>query len=116
MLRGFDQPRQDRIGIDLEDPRRSSNSQPFGQTGKDMHDALRRCAFAMEAGTSRLIEIALARYTLQLPPGLAARMPIGADIPSAKPAVVGAIGFGTEGGMRVDGTLAALGEDDDWWW
>ena len=36
-----------------------------------------------------LIEIAVARDTLQLAPGLATGMPIGADVAAAEPAVIG---------------------------
>ena len=40
----------------------------------------------MKERAMRLIKIALARDTLQLPPGLAAGMPIRADVAAAEPA------------------------------
>lgn len=70
----------------------------------------------MENRAFGLIEISLARHTLELPPGLATGMAVGADVTSSKPAVVGAMGFGTEVCMRVDGAHTAMGEDDDWRW
>ena len=44
----------------------------------------------------------MARDTLQLPPGLAAGMTIGADVAASEPAVIGAIGLGTEVRLGVD--------------
>ena len=61
----------------------------------------------------RLRKIALAGDTLQLPPGLATGMPIGADVAASEPAVVGAIGIRTEVRLGVDGAPASSGEGDD---
>src|SRR5262249_19086207 len=57
-----------------------------------------------------LIKIAVARHTLQLPPGLATRVPIGADIAAAEPAVIGTIMIRTEMPRGVDSALAPPGE------
>jgi hypothetical protein len=108
---GFHQPVEDGIGIDFEDPRRASDAQPFGQAGDDVHDELGRGAFAMENRAVGLIEVPLARHTLQLPPGLAARMPIGADVAPAEPPVIGAILLRTEVPRGVDRASASSSED-----
>jgi hypothetical protein len=70
----------------------------------------------MKNGAVGLMEIALARHTLQLPPGLAARMPIGAEVAPSEPALISTIGLGTKVGLRVDGALAASGEGEDRRW
>ena len=61
-------------------------------------------------------EIAIARDTLQLPPRLAARMPIGAEVAASGPAVVGAIRRWTEVSVRVDTPPATSGEADERRW
>ena len=63
-----------------------------------------------------LVEVALARHTLQLPPGLAARMAIGAEVAAAEPTLVGTMRLGTEVSLGVNGALAASGEGDDRRW
>jgi hypothetical protein len=42
-------------------------------------------------------------------------MAVGADIAQAEPAMIGAIGIGTEMPRRIDGAFAATGEGDDRW-
>src|SRR5688572_11838330 len=63
LLGGFHQPVEHGISVDLEDPGRASNAEPFSQAGDDMHDELRRRAFAMEDRAVCLVKIALARHT-----------------------------------------------------
>ena len=116
LLSRLHQPVQHSVGIDFKGTRRASNPQSLSQTGNDMDDELGRRAFAMEDRAVRLVEKSLARYTLKLTPGLAAGMAIGADIPTSKPAAIGAIGIGTEMTRRIDGTPSAPGEDDRWRW
>src|SRR4029450_12850467 len=41
-------------------------------------------------------KISVTRHTLQLPPGFAARMPVGPDVAPAFPAVIGAVLGGAE--------------------
>src|SRR5215510_11815550 len=96
LLRGLDPPAQDSIGIDLEHPRRAADTQPLGQTRDHAHDELHRGALAVKDRAMRLREIALARDTLQLPPGLASGMPVRADVAAAEPAAVRTIRSGTE--------------------
>jgi hypothetical protein len=77
-----------------------------------MDDQVRRRAFAVENRAFGLIKISLTRHTLKLPPGLAAGMTVGADIAKPEPAMIRAIGIGTKMPSRIDGALAAPGEDD----
>ena len=65
----------------------------------------------MKDGAMRLREIALARDTLQLPPGLAAGLPVRADVTAAEPAVVGTIMIRTEMLSSVDSASAPPGEE-----
>jgi hypothetical protein len=51
-----------------------------------------------------LVEIPVTGDTLQLPPGLAAGMTIGAEVAASEPAVVGTIRIGTEVSSGVDST------------
>jgi hypothetical protein len=60
------------------------------------------------------VKVSVARDTLQLPPGLTAGMAISAEIAAAEPALVGAIGIGTEVRSGVDGAPASSGAGDDW--
>ena len=55
-------------------------------------------------------EIAVAGDALQLAPGLAARMPIRADVAMSEPAIIGAIVIRTEMLSSVDGAPAYSGE------
>jgi hypothetical protein len=64
----------------------------------------------------RLREIAVARDTLQLSPGPAAGMPIGADVAASEPAMVGTIRIGTEVRAGVDSPPASAGEADEGRW
>jgi hypothetical protein len=63
-----------------------------------------------------LIKIALARDALKLSPSLAARMPIGANVAAAEPAVIGTILIRTEMPRGVDGALASPREEDHRRW
>jgi hypothetical protein len=63
-----------------------------------------------------LVEIPVTGDTRQLPPKLAAGMPISADVAAAAPAVVGTIRVWTEMRVRVDSPSATSGEADDWRW
>ena len=63
-----------------------------------------------------LLEKAVAGHTLELPPKLAAGMPIGADVAAAAPAVVGTTGVWTEVRVRIDSPSAPSGEADNRRW
>ena len=62
------------------------------------------------------VEVALTGDTLQLPPGLATWMSIGADIAAAQPAMVGTIRLWTEVRVGVDSPSATSGATDDRRW
>lgn len=62
------------------------------------------------------VEVALTGDTLQLPPGLATGMSIGADIAAAQPAMVGTIRLWTEVRVGVDSPSATPGATDDRRW
>ena len=62
------------------------------------------------------VEVALTGDTLQLPPGLATGMSIGADIAAAQPAMIGTIRLWTEVRVGVDSPSATPGVTDDWRW
>lgn len=60
LLGYFPQPGQNGTGVDLADPRRLSNAAPFGQTGDDVDNELRRGSFAIGDRAAGLIKISLA--------------------------------------------------------
>ena len=66
----------------------------------------------MEDRPAGFREVAVAGDTLQLPPGLAARMAIGTDVAVSQPAVIGTIRLWTEVSVRVDNPSATSGEGD----
>jgi hypothetical protein len=70
----------------------------------------------MKDGAVRLREIALARDTLKLAPGLAAGVPISPDVAASEPPVIVAIVIRTEVLRGVDGTSAPSGEDEESRW
>jgi len=64
----------------------------------------------------RLLAIAVASSTLQLPPGLAARLAMGADVAASAPAPGGTIWNGTKVWVGVDGAPATSGEGEKRRW
>src|SRR5262249_16577507 len=109
------EPLQDRVGVDLEPPRRAPDTQSLGQAGDDAHDELDRGALTMKNCAKGLQKIAATGDAQQLPPGTATRMPIGAEIPPAHPAAIGTVGVGAEmrGGIHV-ATAPPCGHDTGW--
>src|SRR5262249_48349813 len=69
----------------------------------------------MEGRPVRLLEIAMARHTLELSPRFAAGMAVGAEVATTCPAVIRAILVGTELLLGVDGPLASSCERDQRW-
>ena len=63
-----------------------------------------------------LIEVSVARDTLELSPGLSAGMTIGAQVAQSKPAVVRTIRDRTEVGLRINSAPASACEGDDRRW
>lgn len=107
LLGRFDQPVQHGGGVDLEHPRRGTDTQAFSQTGQDAHDEFHRRLFAMKDGAVMFGEIALARGAVQLPPGAAIGMAIGPQIVHPQPAAIVTLGVGTKVHRGVHGTGAA---------
>ena len=70
----------------------------------------------MEKRAGSLREIALARDALELAPGLATGMAVGADIAAAEPAVIRAIVIGTKMPRGIDGAPASPRKDDHRRW
>src|SRR5262249_44052925 len=72
-----------------------------------------RGAFAMKDRAVGFVEVSVAGDTLQLPPGTASGMPIGAEVAASEPAMVGTIRGRTEVRLGVDSPLASAGEADE---
>jgi hypothetical protein len=66
----------------------------------------------MQEGAVRLREISRARDTLKLVPGLAAGVPMRADVAISEPAVIDAIVIRTAMLRSVDGATASLGDGE----
>jgi hypothetical protein len=62
------------------------------------------------------VEVSVAGDTLQLPPGTATGMPIGAEVAASEPAMVGTIRGRTEVRLGVVSPLASAGEADEGRW
>jgi len=116
LLGGLHQPPEDRIRIDFEHPRCAPDAQAFSQTREDTHDELHRGAFAMKDRAVGFVVVSVAGDTLQLPPGTATGMPIGAEVAASEPAMVGTIRGWTEVRLGVDSPLASAGEADEGRW
>jgi hypothetical protein len=71
LLGGCDQPGQDRMGIDLEDPSRGADTETFSSTRQDPYNPLQRGLFAVEERARSLQKISLTRGTVELAPGAA---------------------------------------------
>ena len=93
-----------RVQIDRKDSRRAPDALAFGQAGKDPNDELRRGSLAMKNRAVGLVEIPVIGDTLQLPPGLASGITIGAQGTASEPAVGGTIRSGTDVRSGVDNT------------
>src|SRR5713101_10115930 len=115
MIRYLDQPRQDGIGIDLEDTGDGADTQAFRQRAHRPHQLFGRDAFAMERRAVGLLEIALASRAVELPPGATTRMPVGTDIAEPYPAPI------VTGGVRAEmlrgvhlARASPAGDDRQW--
>src|SRR6266508_3745294 len=70
----------------------------------------------MKNGAVGLVEIPVTGNTLKLAPGLAAGMPMRADVAAPEPAIVGTIGIGTEVRSGGDSAPASSREGDEGRW
>ena len=93
----------------VKDPRGGANAKPFGQAGQHAHDQLHRRLFAMKHRAMMFGEIALARGAVELPPGAATGMAIGAQVGQPRPTAIITIAVGTEMHRGVNGTGTAVG-------
>src|SRR5262249_43065618 len=104
------------IRIDLEHPRGAPDAQSLGQAREDTHDEVDGGAFAMKDRAEGLEKVATTGDTQQLPPGTATGMAIGAEIPPAHTAAIGAVQVGAEMGGGVDLASAPPRRDDARGW
>jgi len=81
LLGRCDQPVQDRLGIALEDPSRGADTETFSSTRQDPYNQLHRGLFAVEDRAMSLQKVSLTRGTVELAPGAATGMTVGAQIP-----------------------------------
>jgi hypothetical protein len=107
VLRRFHQPLQHRVGSDLEDPRRSADTQALSQAGQDVHDEVDRHLFTVENRAVGLQKIPLAGRAVELAPGTATGMAIGPQIVHPQPAAIVTLGVGTKVLRGVHGTGAS---------
>ena len=70
----------------------------------------------MEDRPVRLLEIAVARHTLELSPRFAPGVTVRAEVAPARPAIIRALLIGTELLLRVDSAAASSGEHEQWRW
>ena len=102
LLGRFAQPLQHRGGSNLEDASRGTDPQSFSQTGHNPHDALHCGLFAVEKRAVGLEKVTLARRAVELAPGAAARMAMGAQIAQTAPASVVTTGMRTAMARGID--------------
>src|SRR5262245_42397208 len=88
LICGFDEPLQHGIRVDLEHPRRASDTQALGQARDHVHDELDRYPLAIKDSARMLGKVAVAGGTVELPPGTTVRMSVSTEIPQPQPAPV----------------------------
>src|SRR5262249_8800370 len=96
LLGGLDPPLQHRVRRDLEDPGRRTDPQALSQAGQDVHDALHRRLRARKNRAVGLKKSPLAWRAVELAPGTATGMAIGAQVAQPQPATIATAGMGTE--------------------
>src|SRR2546423_7203100 len=97
------------MGIALDHPRRAADPHTLGQTREDVPDALHRGALAVQERAMGCRAIAVAGDALQLAPGLAARMPMRAEVAMSEPVMLDAIVLRTAMRRSVAGARASSG-------
>ena len=96
MLRRFHQPVQHGVGGDFEHPRGGANAEALCQACQHLDDQLPGDLLAMKDRAVVLREIPLARGALELAPGTAMGMAIGAEIPQPPPAAIATAPMGAK--------------------
>ena len=112
LLRRFAQPLQHRIRIDLEPPRRASDTPAFGQAGDDPHDEVDSGALAVKDRAEGLQKRAATGDAQQVSPGTPTGMAIGAEIAPADSAPIGTVRVRAKMGRGVHLAAAAARHDD----
>ena len=108
-------------GIALEDSGCGADTETFSSTRQDPYDQLDCSLFAVENRAMGLQKVSLTRGTVQLAPGAAARMPVGAQIPQPEPAPIVTIAVRTKvpGGVNLTGAPVrrchGVGRYWRWW-
>ena len=108
VLRRFDQPLKDRIGIDLKDPRGGTNAQPPGQTRQHAHDQRHWRLLAMKDRAVMFWKIPVAADAVELPPRAATGMTIGPQVVQPQPPAIVTRGVGAKGHRGVHGPGAVV--------
>ena len=94
LVRCFNEPWQDGVGINFAHPRGPTEAQAFSQACDDTYDAFDRGTLAMQERAEGLHEIALASGAVELTPGTTIGMTVGAEIAPAHPATLGTVRVG----------------------
>src|SRR5262245_57986865 len=104
------------VWSDLKDPRGGADAQAFGQARQHAHDEFHGDLLAMENRAVMLREIPLACGALELTPGTAIGMTVGAQIAPPAPAAIPTARVGTEvlGGVHHAGTAVGWGHRLGW--
>jgi hypothetical protein len=108
-------PGERRVRVHLEHGGDRAIAQAFRQCTHDPCEHIGRYPLAMQRGTMRLLEIAMARHTLELPPWLAPGMAMGADVAATSPAIIGAVLGGAELLLSIDRAVPAPREGEPGW-
>jgi len=96
MVRGFDQPLEHRVGVDLEHSGDRPNPQAFRQCTDRPHKPIGRHTLAMKDGAMGLQKVSPTAAAPQLSPGAAVWMTVGTDMAQPEPATIGTVGDRTE--------------------
>ena len=96
LLGGLHQPVQHGVGGHLKDPGSGANPQTLRQARQHPDDQLHGDLLAMQERAMMLREIPLARGALELAPGAAIGMAVGAQIAPPEPAAIATARVGTE--------------------
>src|SRR5262245_54144381 len=102
LVSGLNQPGEDGIRVDLKEPGHGANPEPFSQSSDSQDQPLRADVLAMKERAMRFEEIAATTDAMQLTPGSAAGMAVGAEIAKPCPAPVGTAGLRTTVRRGVD--------------
>jgi hypothetical protein len=88
MIRYLDQPGQDRVGIDCEHAGDGTNAQPFRQGAHRPYQPLGHHTLAMQRRAVGFLEVAATAGAMQLAPGTAVGVTVGAAIAEPHPALI----------------------------